>query len=81
MEIAMAIKDKKGRAYAKLSQLKAGQMVWVDGGFTCLPPWTKREVKQDADGLYIDCSEGTHHLAGQADDGEHCIGIYPEARP
>jgi len=73
----MATKDKQGRAYAKLSELRAGAMVKVDGDFTCLEPWTAHEVKQDAAGVYVECQDGKHHLNGQADDGEHCIGIYP----
>jgi len=74
----MTTKDKQGRPYAKISELKAGNRIKVDGDFTCLAPWTEHEVKQDDDGLYVSCKEGKHHLKGQADDGEHCIGIYPQ---
>jgi hypothetical protein len=72
----MRTKDKQGRDYAKLSELRAGDMVQVDGDFTCLEPWTKHEVKASDDGLYIECGDGQHELAGQADDGEHCVGVY-----
>lgn len=72
----MTTKDKQGRSYAKLSELREGATVQVDGDFTCLKPWTEHEVKIDADGHYVDCADGEHHLNGQADDGEHCIGAY-----
>lgn len=70
-------KDKQGRQYAKLSDLKVGDTVTVDGDFTCLNPWSQHEVKSDAVGLYLTCKEGEHHLAGQQDDpGDDLTGIY-----
>lgn len=72
----MTTKDKQGRDYAKLSELKAGDTVEVDGDFTCLKPWTKHMIATDDGGMFIPCSDGKHHLSNQADDGVHCIGIY-----
>ncbi len=60
--------------WAKLSELKAGDKVILDNGFDCHEAAIV-EVKAHDDGLYFDCKEGRHYLAGQADDGEHCVGI------
>ena len=54
--------DTRGRAYAKLSELKPG-------------------VYQADDGLYLLCARGRHYLSGQADDGEHCVGVYKALAP
>ena len=32
-------------------------------------------VRQDDNGLYVDCDEGKHYLDGATDDGEHCISL------
>ncbi len=72
------MKDKQGREYAKLSDLKVGDTVQVDDGFTCMEPWSKKEVRQSSDGvLFVECSELEHCLDGQlADDRDSLIGIY-----
>lgn len=70
------MKDKQGREYAKLSELKEGDQVQVDGDFTCMEPWSKLTVQRDGDGIFIPCRDGSHHLAGQADDGENIVGVY-----
>lgn len=68
--------DVHGNAYAKLSELKEGDFVLIDGGFSCLSQG-KAQVRADDSGrLFIPCSSGNHYLDGQADDGEHCVGIY-----
>ncbi len=66
--------DKAGRAYAKLSELKPGDKVELDDGFTCHPAGVV--ILYQRNGLYFDCHEGGHNLLGQADDGEHCVGVY-----
>lgn len=59
------------KPFAKMADVKAGDKLVADGGFTCLREGQVCEVKQDADGLlYVDCDEGTHHLDGQEKDGE-----------
>ncbi len=70
-------KDKQGRPYARLNDLKAGDTVTIDGDFTCLPPWSQHVVKSDDIGLYVECKEGEHHLAGQQDGPcDHLTGVY-----
>ena len=69
--------DKNGRAYLKLKEAKAGMKVEVDDGFTCTFA-TKNVLEADQDGdLFFLCDEGEHYIRGHADDGVHCIGIYP----
>lgn len=78
----MSTHDKQGRPYAKLSELKAGDTIELDGDFTCIGA-IKTQIKKDDSGLYFECAEGGHHLRGHADDGEHCVGVYlcAEAAP
>jgi hypothetical protein len=78
---APKVADVNGRAYAKLSSLKAGDIVQVDGDFTCIGKWQERPVEHDGEregpqGLYIKCRSGRHYLDGQADDGDTLIGVY-----
>lgn len=72
----MSTCDNDGRPYAKLSLTKPGDMLIADAGFECILAWKSLEVKADLQGLYVDCAEGKHYLDGQADDGEHLIGLY-----
>jgi hypothetical protein len=67
--------DSHGTEWAKLSELKPYEMVRLDGGFTCSPAG-KARLSQDESGLFFQCRDGKHYIAGQADDGEHCVGIY-----
>ena len=71
--------DKQGRPWAKLSELKPGDTIELDAGFSCahLGP---REIVKDARGFYFICAQGSHYLDGQADDGEHCVGVYGPIR-
>jgi hypothetical protein len=84
--------DLQGRLYARLSQLKPGDIVVVDGDFKgCFLPFSELPVVQLADGklaLYHNvpncgaCGGGLdedcpHSLDGQlADDDDTLIGIY-----
>lgn len=76
-----ATHDTEGRPYAKLSEMKAGVELECDAGFDCIKPGSRRRVlaaswKEDKGRLYIRCKSGCHFLDGQADDGEHLIGLY-----
>lgn len=73
----MSTHDIYGREYARMSQLKVGDKLECDGGFTCIPDKAIREVKMNNHGLYIDCEEEGHQLDGQlADDNDHLIGLF-----
>ena len=76
--------DIDGRPYAKLSELKAGDKVELYDGFDCHAPGIV-ELEVDANGrLFFFCVEQDtgmndaqhHYIDGQADDGEHCVGVY-----
>lgn len=75
-----AASDRNGRPWARLSELKEGQTIELDGGFTCHRAG-QVTLHSDPGGLYFECKDGHHYVIGQADDGEHCVGIYPVAAP
>ena len=71
--------DISGTPWAKLSELKPGDILIPDGGFTCMKEGARMKVIQDHDGsLFLPCNCGGHALVGQADDGEHLVGLYRE---
>lgn len=74
--MAGAKQDKHGRTYAKLSELRVGSEIMVDGDFTCCEAGDIFRVQDMGKGLAFACDEGSHLLIGQADDGEHCVGVY-----
>jgi hypothetical protein len=63
----------------KLSDLKIGDQVHTDDGFTCMKE-ACHIVHGDERGLFLKCDEGKHYLDGQEDDetGE-LVGIATEA--
>jgi len=71
--------DINGREWAKLSELRAGDTVELDGGFDCHTAGVTI-LHEDSQGLFFGCGEGTHRIDGQADNGEHCVGIYGPIR-
>lgn len=59
----------------KLADIKAGDYVCTDGGFTCLKPGLYL-VEKSSHGLYICCDCGEHYLDGQEDEeGSDLVGI------
>lgn len=71
----MKDKDKNGRPYVKLDELKVGDIIELDDGFDCAPPGKVEVFEVDGE-LCFQCIAGIHKIVGQADDGKHCIGIY-----
>ena len=49
----------------KLSDIKEGDTLIADGGFTCIRTGASRKVGRDRDGIYILCGDGRHYLEGQ----------------
>lgn len=71
------MQDKNGREYAKLSNLKAGDVVTIDGGFDCMDSGKPHEVYGNGD-LYLICDHGHHFLSGQLEvDNDSLVGVYP----
>lgn len=69
--------------YAKLSEVREGDILVADGGFTCIKEGARLRVYADPkDGiLSVPCAEGGHGLTGQlADDNDTLIGLTKEAR-
>ncbi len=58
----------------KLDDLKAGDTITLDGGFTCIPAGLV-VVEEDKDGKFFKCHEGKHYLDGQEDEAGHLVGI------
>lgn len=81
-------RDSQGRPYACLSSCVVGMELVPDGGFDCMDEGQPLVVQKDEHGLYIECTgediectynhgiDTHHYLSGQADDGEHLIGLY-----
>lgn len=68
----------------KLSDIGAGEMIAVDGGFTCMPAAANRLVlADDAGRLYVSCrgarNSGAlserHYLDGQEDEAGELVGL------
>jgi hypothetical protein len=72
----MRTHDKHNRPWAKLSELKDGTEIELDGGFTCRKEGFAKVRADEKGELYFTCREERHYLSGQADDGEHCVGVY-----
>lgn len=68
--------DNAGRAYLRMDQARGGQVVELDDGFTCRGKGRAMLYAAEG-GLYFCCDHGSHFISGQADDGIHCVGIYP----
>lgn len=69
--------DINGKPWAQVKETKAGSILIPDGGFTCLEESIAVVVKEDKDGLYVPCADGTHHLDGQlSDDGTEYVGLW-----
>jgi len=58
-----------------IKDLKVGDKLKADGGFTCLKNGEVVQVAKDHDGLFIPCDEGTHTLVGQVDDNGNLVGL------
>ena len=68
--------DKNGKPYAKLSDLKEGDVVIPDGGFDCMAKGDHRKIIADGDRLYVNCGKGQHFLDGQDDGDGYLVGLY-----
>ena len=51
--------------FAKVSEVKEGDSLIADNGFTCIHGEAVVQVFKDRDGLFVVCDEGKHYLDGQ----------------
>lgn len=72
------MKDKNGRPWATVAEVKPGSIVEADGGFDCLVNGKQYTVySYPNDRLTIPCAKGSHFLDGQLDDTHtYYIGLY-----
>lgn len=67
-------------SFALLADVKAGDVLIADGGFTCLNDGDHCTVmKDDKDELFVCCAAGKHYLDGQLDDDGRLVGLWPAA--
>jgi hypothetical protein len=60
----------------KLTDIRPGDVLIADAGFTCMRDQSEHEVFKDNGGhLYIRCSEGAHYLNGQLNDDGTLSGL------
>ena len=68
-----------GAPYAREGEVREGDILRADGGFTCIPDGAELGVLFHEDpekgGLYVECANGKHFLDGQLDDGDQYIGF------
>lgn len=66
----------EGKIIMELKDLKPGQILKADAGFTCLEDSQLCHVHEDkTDGLFIKCANGSHYLCGQVGDDGHISGL------
>jgi len=73
----MANMDVHGNSYARIQDLKVGDRLCPDDGFTCMLEGDIKDVREDEMGLYVACTDGgAHYLDGQVDDEDgFCVGL------
>lgn len=61
----------------KLTDLKPGDTIRLDGGFTCHAGGEAVVKSDDTGNLYFDCDDGQHLLDGQIGPDGELIGVDP----
>ncbi len=80
----MSTHSTDGRPWAKLSELKPGDKLVCDGGFTCMRKGQIGEVSLKSEGplfhneFSIPCDKGKHFLSGQLSgiDLDSLVGLW-----
>jgi hypothetical protein len=67
--------DRRGRPWARLSDLRDGCLVELDSGFDCHPSG-KVVVESNSFGLYFHCDVGHHYLYLETNAEGDCVGVY-----
>ena len=63
-------------AVIPMDEVKVGDVLVADGGFTCIKEGEHVVVDSDEHGLFVPCSFGKHHLDGQRDTDKNYIGFF-----
>jgi hypothetical protein len=63
--------------WANSDNVKAGDKLVTDGGFTCITGDKVVIIQEDDKGLYFECAAGKHYIDGQEDDDGSLIGLSP----
>ncbi len=64
-------------AYARAADVKVGDVMITDGGFTCMPAGAEKIVQADEESeLCIPCDHGLHKLEGQLGYTDETEGLY-----
>jgi len=58
----------------KFANVKDGDVLIADGGFTCINAG-RVTVKRSDRGLYFDCRDGKHYLDGQENEVGELVGL------
>jgi len=75
-EITAVLTDLQGREYAKIKDVKEGNVLETDGHFTCMRKGEKNRVYKDPNNeLFLICDDGRHYLDGQKKD-DYYLGMY-----
>lgn len=61
----------------KEGELKVGDKVVLDSGFTCRNSGPAY-LEEDTNGLYFHCDSGKHYIDGQLDEDDVYIGLEKE---
>lgn len=70
-----ATADIRGRPYAKLNNVRAGNYLELDNDFTCMSGTVCVGI-DDEEKLYVPCRSGRHYLDGQLNDAGYLVGMY-----
>jgi hypothetical protein len=62
-------------SFARIGDVRQGDVLMPDDGFTCMQARSMHTVGKDNHGLYIMCNEGKHYLSGQ-EAGHYYIGLF-----
>jgi hypothetical protein len=63
----------------KLADVKAGDVLIADAGFTCIEPDARLTVYNNGSYLAVRCARGTHALDGQLNDKGELVGFRKES--
>lgn len=66
--------------WALLSEVRAGDVLIADAGFTCCAPGPVT-IRLDDTGLWFSCHDGCHYLDGQEDERGMLIGLRRSVTP